>query len=187
MHWHNFTLPTQLTLLRVILIPVMVVSFYLPWIWSGLLAWFFFSIAGITDWLDGYLARKRGESSSFGAFLDPVADKLLVSAALVLLVEAEQTLFLTVPALIIIAREIIISAIREWMATKKAQDVVQVSRWGKWKTGTQMFAIGGLLILQSIPWQIIEILSYTSLYIAMVLTIISMLQYIQSAIPYIKE
>ncbi len=182
----KLTIPTQLTVLRVLLIPVLVVSFYIPWQWSGLLAWFFFTVAGITDWLDGYLARKLGESSAFGAFLDPVADKLLISASLIILVEAVHSIYLTIPALIIIAREIIISALREWMAIMGVQHVVQVSSLGKWKTGTQMVSIGGFLIHQSLPWLFVEIVSYLSLYIAMVLTIISMIQYITSAYPYFK-
>ncbi|HFD13614.1 MAG TPA: CDP-diacylglycerol--glycerol-3-phosphate 3-phosphatidyltransferase [Crenotrichaceae bacterium] len=182
----KLTLPTQLTVLRMVLIPVLVVSFYLPWQWNGLLAWFFFTVAGITDWLDGYLARKLGESSVFGAFLDPVADKLLISATLVILIEAEHTIYLTIPALIIIGREIIISALREWMAIGGEQHVIKVSNWGKWKTGTQMVAIGGFLIYQSLPWVFIQIVSYLCLYVAMILTIISMVQYIHSALPYFK-
>ncbi len=182
----KLTLPSQLTLLRILLIPVLVVCFYLPWQWAGLLALFIFTIAGITDWLDGYLARKLGESSAFGAFLDPVADKLLVSATLILLIEAEHTLYLTIPALIIIGREIIISALREWMALIGEQQAVKVSDLGKWKTGTQMVAIGGLLMYQSLPWLFIQVVSYVSLYLAMVLTIVTMIQYIRSAFPYFK-
>ena len=182
----KLTLPSQLTLLRVLLIPVLVVCFYLPWQWAGLLAWFIFSIAGITDWLDGYLARKLGESSSFGAFLDPVADKLLVSATLIVLIEAQHISYFTIPALIIIGREVLISALREWMALNGEQQVVKVSNLGKWKTGTQMVSIGGFLMYQSLPWLFIEVLSYLSLYIAMVLTIISMIQYLRSALPYFK-
>ncbi len=182
----KLTLPSQLTLLRVLLIPVLVVCFYLPWQWAGLLAWFVFSIAGLTDWLDGYLARKLGESSAFGAFLDPVADKLLVSASLVLLIEAENTLYLTIPALIIIGREIVISALREWMALNGKSQAVKVSSLGKWKTGTQMVAIGGFLMCQSLPWLFIQVVSYVSLYVAMVLTIVSMMQYIRSALIYFK-
>jgi CDP-diacylglycerol--glycerol-3-phosphate 3-phosphatidyltransferase len=182
----KLTLPSQLTLLRVLLIPILVVCFYLPWQWAGLLSWFVFSIAGITDWLDGYLARKLGESSDFGAFLDPVADKLLVSATLVLLIEAEHTLYLTIPALIIIGREIIISALREWMALKDEQQAVKVSSLGKWKTGAQMAAIGGFLMYQSLPWLFIQVVSYACLYVAMVLSVVSMIQYIRSALVYFK-
>lgn len=182
----KLTIPTQLTVLRVLLIPILIVSFYIPWQWNGLLAWFFFTVAGITDWLDGYLARKLGESSSFGAFLDPVADKLLICITLIILVEAEHTAYLTIPALIIIGREIMISALREWMAIRGEQHAVQVSVWGKWKTATQMVAIGGLLVYQSLPWTFVLVVSYLCLYVAMVLTIISMIQYISSALPYFK-
>ncbi len=182
----KLTLPSQLTLLRVVLIPVLVVCFYLPWQWAGLLTCFIFAIAGITDWLDGYLARKLGESSAFGAFLDPVADKLLVSATLIILIETQQAVYFTIPALIIISREVLISALREWMALNRQEQAVTVSNLGKWKTGTQMFAIGGFLMYQSLSWLFIEVVSYIGLYVAMVLTIISMIQYLRSALPYFK-
>ncbi len=105
---------------------------------------------------------------------------------MVLLIEAENTLYLTIPALIIIGREIVISALREWMALKGEQQAVKVSDLGKWKTGTQMVAIGGLLMYQSLPWLFIQVVSYVSLYVAMVLTIVTMIQYTRSAFPYFK-
>lgn len=109
-------IPNLLTVLRVLLIPVFILLFYLPFSWSYLAASAVFSLAAITDWLDGYLARRWQQSTPFGAFLDPVADKLMVAVALVLLVEAHANLWLSLPAAIIIGREIVISALREWMA-----------------------------------------------------------------------
>ncbi len=109
-------IPNLLTLLRVLLIPIFILLFYLPTSWSYLTASAVFALAAATDWLDGYLARRLGQSTPFGAFLDPVADKLMVAVALVLLVEEHANLWLTLPAVIIIGREIVVSALREWMA-----------------------------------------------------------------------
>src|SRR3569832_2306479 len=110
------TIPTILTLLRIALIPVFVAVFYLPVSWANLATAAMFVVAGVTDWFDGYLARRLNQTSPLGAFLDPVADKLMVAAALVLLVQSHPTAWLAVPAVIIIGREIAVSALREWMA-----------------------------------------------------------------------
>ncbi len=138
----------------------------------------FFFIAGVTDWLDGYLARKWKQTTRFGAFLDPVADKVMVVVALVLIVEHQHTFWITIPAIIMISREIIISALREWMAELGERSKVAVSWWGKWKTTAQMLALGGLL------WRYnnyMEIAAIILLYIAAILTIWSMIQYLQVA------
>ena len=139
------TVPNVLTLLRIALIPVFVGVFYLPYQWSALACAVIFAVAGITDWVDGYLARKMEQSTKLGAFLDPVADKLMVAAALVLLVEAHATALLAIPAIVIISREITVSALREWMAELGKRASVAVSFVGKVKTTVQMIAITGLL------------------------------------------
>ena len=137
----RITTPTMLTLLRIGLIPVFVLFFYLPVSWSHLAATAIFSLAAITDWFDGYLARKLGQTSSFGAFLDPVADKLMVAVALILIVQDEPTPWLAIPAAVIIGREITVSALREWMAEIGKSSKVAVSQIGKVKTTAQMIAM----------------------------------------------
>ena len=126
-------IPNVLTLMRVALIPVFILLFCLPFSWSYWAASAIFAFASFTDWLDGYLARRLNQSTPFGAFLDPVADKLLVAVALVLLVAEHTNLWLTLPAIIIICREIMVSALREWMAEIGERAQVAVSSIGKWK------------------------------------------------------
>lgn len=126
-------IPNILTLARIAFIPLLVVLFYLPFSWSMPVAAGLFGLASITDWLDGYLARRWNQSTPFGAFLDPVADKLMVVVALALLIERYDTLVLTLPALVIIGREIVISALREWMAEMGKRGMVAVSWVGKLK------------------------------------------------------
>ena len=134
----QYNLPNILTLLRIVMVPIFVVIFYLPMEWSKLVATVIFYLAAITDWLDGYLARRLQQVSVFGAFMDPVADKLMVVVALILLIEQNPTpladLFMTLPAAIIIGREIVISALREWMAELGERTQVAVSTIGKIKT-----------------------------------------------------
>ena len=142
-------LPTWLTLLRIALIPVFVAVFFLSFRGANLLCSALFGLAALTDWLDGYLARRLGQTSAFGAFLDPVADKLMVAAALVLLVQAIPTPLMAVAAAIIIGREIAISALREWMAQLGKHARVAVSTVGKIKTTAQMVAV--LLLLYREP------------------------------------
>lgn len=181
-------IPNSLTFTRIALIPVFVVIFYLPYSWASIAAALVFSLAAITDFLDGYMARRLGESSAFGAFLDPVADKLMVAVALILLLDRNPTTFdgvwLALPAAIIIGREITISALREWMAEIGASTKVAVSSMGKWKTAAQLTALIMLLWKQPlfgvIP--IVEI-GFISLYIAAVLTFWSMLLYLKAAWP----
>ena len=134
-------LPTYLTLSRIALIPVFGVFLYLPQDWTYPVSASLFAIAAITDWLDGYLARKWNQETEFGAFLDPVADKLMVVIAMVLIIVKYPTFLVTLAGLIIISREIIVTALREWMAGLGRRSVVAVSQIGKWKTGMQITAL----------------------------------------------
>lgn len=170
--------PTYLTLFRVALIPLFVVVLYLPITYSPEITTFIFFIASITDWFDGYLARKWNQTTPLGAFLDPVADKVLVAVAFVCVVEYYHTWWITIPICIMIAREIIISALREWMAELGKRTSVAVSIWGKIKTTAQMLALGGMLWRQS---DLMETLAFILLYIASALTIWSMLQYLKAS------
>ncbi|WP_369622100.1 CDP-diacylglycerol--glycerol-3-phosphate 3-phosphatidyltransferase [Pseudoalteromonas distincta] len=173
-----WNIPNTLTTFRLFLIPVFLVIFYLPYSWAFFAAAFIFWLASITDILDGYLARKLEQSTPFGAFLDPVADKVMVCAALVALSDHYQSMYMTIPALIIISREIIISALREWMAEQGKRGNVAVSNMGKIKTAAQMLAIIGL-IWQYDTWM--NYLSFGLLYIATFLTLSSMMQYLRAA------
>jgi CDP-diacylglycerol--glycerol-3-phosphate 3-phosphatidyltransferase len=174
-------LPNILTFLRIIAIPVVVLVYYLPYDWRYLVAAGVFSAASITDWLDGYLARKWEQSTPLGAFLDPVADKLIVAAALVMLVEAYSTPWFGVPAMIIICREITVSALREWMAEMGKRASVAVSYVGKVKTTLQMVAIIGLLAFPPDLGNALVLLSLALFYGATLLTIWSMYVYLQAA------
>jgi cardiolipin synthase len=183
-------LPTALTWLRIVLIPVFVGVYYLPDAWlapagKNWLAMGIFAVAAITDWLDGWLARRLGVTSAFGAFLDPVADKLMVAAALILLValgRADAYL-----AIIIIGREIAISALREWMAELGAGRSVAVAFLGKLKTGAQMTAIIALLLYEPlIPGIPTPLLGTVALWIAVILTLWSMFHYLKKAAPYLR-
>ena len=178
-------IPNILTVLRVLLIPIIVLLFYLPFQWSYLAASAVFAIAAVTDWLDGYLARRLKQSTPFGAFLDPVADKLMVAVALVLLVEEHANLWLTLPAAIIIGREIVVSALREWMAELGARAQVAVSSLGKWKTTAQMVA---LIILLANPSQMTVWVGtgYALLILAAGLTLWSMVNYLMAAWPHLS-
>ena len=172
-------IPNILTSLRVILIPIIVLVYYLPTSWAHFMAAVLFAVACITDWLDGYLARRWDQHTSFGAFLDPVADKLVVAAALAVLIETYANAWLTLPALIIIGREIVISALREWMAEIGKRTNVSVSNMGKWKTTAQMVAITGLL--GNIPGSLLAEVSLVLLYAAAGLTLWSMYIYLNAA------
>ena len=174
----KLNIPIFLTIFRVILIPFFIISFSLPFDWAPFLTTFIFFIAGVTDWLDGYLARKWKQTTRFGAFLDPVADKVMVVAGLVLVVEYNHTFWITLPAIVVISREIIISALREWMAELGSRSKVAVSWLGKVKTTSQMLALGGLLWRYNVYMEIAAIIL---LYIAAILTIWSMLQYLTAA------
>ncbi len=176
-------LPNLLTLLRILLIPVFVLFFYLPVEWGRMAATIVFALAAITDWLDGYLARRLDQMSALGAFLDPVADKLMVATALILIVQLDPQWWMALPALVIISREITISALREWMAELGARAQVAVSEIGKIKTATQMVAIG-FLIYQKDLWQMpVYTIGMVLLYIAVILTLWSMAVYLRAAWP----
>ncbi|HEY9148277.1 MAG TPA: CDP-diacylglycerol--glycerol-3-phosphate 3-phosphatidyltransferase [Gammaproteobacteria bacterium] len=187
----RFTIPNILTLLRIGLIPVFVICFYLPIEGANILTTAIFGLAAVTDWLDGYLARKWQETSAFGAFLDPVADKLMVAAALVLIVDANPTsytgIWLAIPAVVIIGREITISALREWMAEVGSSAAVAVSMMGKVKTTAQMTALV-LLLFQTPIWIFPTVtVGLVLLYIAAVLTLWSMMLYLKAAWPTLSK
>ena len=178
-------IPNLLTVFRVILIPVFVLLFYLPFSWSYWAASFTFAVAAATDWLDGYLARRWQQSTPFGAFLDPVADKLMVAVALVLLAAEHSNLWLTLSSAIIIGREIVVSALREWMAELGARAQVAVSRLGKWKTAAQMLAL--VILLANPPVLNFWVgFGYLLLGVAAVLTLWSMAHYLMAAWPHLR-
>jgi CDP-diacylglycerol---glycerol-3-phosphate 3-phosphatidyltransferase len=179
----KWTLPNLFTLLRIVLIPVLVMVFYLPGNWVRLLAASIFGLAAVTDWLDGFLARRLKQQSVFGAFLDPVADKLMVAVALVLLVEANHDLFFTIPVAVIIGREIAVSALREWMSEIGERATVAVSIIGKIKTTAQMVAILLLLYDQPVAGYPTHLVGMALLYVAAILTLWSMLIYLRAAWP----
>jgi CDP-diacylglycerol--glycerol-3-phosphate 3-phosphatidyltransferase len=179
--WPNF-----LTLLRILIIPVFIVVFFLPFVWAHYFAAILFACACLTDWLDGFLARKLEQFSPFGAFFDPVADKLLVSASLVLLVGSPQLQYITLPAIVIVGREIVISALREWMAELGQRASMAVSYVGKVKTTLQMVAITLLLAFhQTQTWY--GLLGTVLLYVAAILTIWSMMEYLKIAWPELTK
>jgi CDP-diacylglycerol--glycerol-3-phosphate 3-phosphatidyltransferase len=179
----QLNVPTLLTLMRIALIPVFVIIFYLPFLWVNLATAAIFGLAALTDWLDGYLARRLGQTSAFGAFLDPVADKLMVAVALILLVQQHPAMIFTVPAMIIVGREIAVSALREWMAELGNRAKVKVSVIGKFKTIAQMVAL--LLLLYHEPLWIIptQLVGMILLYVAALLTLWSMVIYLRAAWP----
>ncbi len=182
------TTPTSFTLLRIGLTPIFVVAYYLPYTWSYAFATALFIVAGLTDWLDGYLARRLNQQSAFGAFLDPVADKLMVTTTLVLLVGdadiresvVSQILF-TIVVAIIIGREIVVSALREWMAELGQRASVAVSLIGKVKMITQIVAISLLIYRQPIGEFSTAVLGEILLYVAAGFTLWSMVLYLRAA------
>jgi cardiolipin synthase len=188
-----FNIPILLTWLRVALIPLVVGVFYLPHHWlspyeQGVASTAVFIVAAVTDWFDGFLARRWNQTSSFGAFLDPVADKLMVTGALLVLVQFRRVEYIEIIAFIIIGREIAISALREWMAQIGASKSVAVSSLGKIKTAAQMIAIPMLLFDETLFGMIdTHWWGQLLLWIAAVLTIWSMFYYLQKAWPLIKE
>ncbi|MCO4838396.1 MAG: CDP-diacylglycerol--glycerol-3-phosphate 3-phosphatidyltransferase [Oceanospirillaceae bacterium] len=178
-------IPNLVTLFRLALIPFILVAYYWPsesrYIWAASL----FALVAATDWLDGYLARKLNQSTPFGAFLDPVADKITVAVALVVLVEAYSELWLTVPAIVIISREIVISALREWMAETGKRANIAVSYIGKVKTTMQMGSI--VFLLATPPGTMIATIGLIMLYAAAALTIWSMMLYLSAAWSQLKK
>lgn len=194
-------LPNLLTFIRIATIPFLVFLFYAPIAWGHTAAAIIFALAALTDWLDGYLARYLKQSTQLGAFLDPVADKLIVSIALILIIGEPQFQFIslpmavysvpiaaiTIPAAVIVSREIVVSALREWMADIGKQASIAVSQLGKIKTAVQMIAL--IILLYCTPksntW--IAITGYILLYIAAVLTLWSMILYLKVAWPVLKN
>ncbi len=183
----EFNLPTWLTFLRILLIPLLAIVFYLPWQYANIACTAIFLVAGITDWLDGYLARKMQLETAFGAFLDPVADKLMVAFVLVLLVQAEASPYLAIPAAIIIGREITIASLREWMAEIGQRAKVKVSQLGKWKTTAQMTSITFLLYRDDLFDLPVRTIGYVLLYLAAILTLWSMVNYLIAAVSTFRE
>ena len=180
-------LPNLLTLSRILLIPIFVLVYVIPGPGTYIYAAALFGLAAFTDWLDGYLARRLNQATAFGAFLDPVADKLIVVAALTVLIGHHASLWLTLPGLVIIGREIMISALREWMAEMNLRGVVAVTWFGRVKTTIQMIAIVVLLANSpdlKDPWVLI---GYSLLYVAAIMTLVSMVSYLKAAWPTLKN
>jgi CDP-diacylglycerol--glycerol-3-phosphate 3-phosphatidyltransferase len=192
----RLTIPTILTLLRIALIPVLAIVFYLPWKWTSLAAAAIFGLASITDWLDGWIARRYHQYSAFGAFLDPVADKLMVATALFLIVQGHPTAWMALWAAVIVGREIAVSALREWMAELGQRARVAVATVGKIKTVAQMVAL--LCLLYSIsparpprpsPWMG-EVVFHNGdwlLAAAALLTLWSGFEYLRAAWPALRD
>lgn len=179
-------LANQLTALRIVLIPLLILFFYWPSMWAGYTLVGLFVVGALTDWFDGYVARRLQQTTGFGTFLDPVADKLIVAVTLLLITEQAGSWVVTVAAAIIIGREITVSGLREWMAKQGQQEVMQVAMIAKIKTVVQMVAISFLLLGQKTPLSFAAIdffvLGLVLLYLAVLLTVVSMLIYIGAII-----
>ena len=188
----KFNLPNALTWFRVVAIPLVVLVFYGPELfgwhesWARPAAGLLFGLAGITDYFDGYLARRLGLTSSFGAFLDPVADKLIVSTALVLLLQADPQITLALVAAVIIGREITVSALREWMSQIGARAHVAVSVFGKWKTTLQIIGISFMLYREPLFTLPTYRIGEWLVYVAAALTLWSMIDYLRAAWPAMR-
>lgn len=183
-HWN---LPNTLTWLRILMIPGVVILFYLPFWWAHPAAGVGFALAGITDTLDGYFARKLGLTSRLGAFLDPVADKLIVAAALVLIVSADPRWYIAIMATVIIGREIAVSALREWMAEIGARGRIKVSMLGKYKTIMQITGLSMMLFRHNLLGIPIYTLGLFLTAVAAVLTLWSMILYLRLAWPELRD
>jgi len=182
-----WNLPNTLTWARIAAIPLIVVLFYMPYPWADPAAGLLFAAAGVTDALDGHFARRLGQSSRLGAFLDLVADKLIVAVALVLLVSKDPRWFIVVTAAIIIGREITISALREWMAEIGARRKVAVSQLGKYKTILQIVGLSLMLY----RWPLFGLPTYSIgvalTVIAAAATLVSMVMYLRAALPDLRR
>ena len=183
----HFNLPNTLTWLRILMIPGVVILFYLPFWWAHPAAGVGFALAGITDTLDGYFARKLGLTSRLGAFLDPVADKLIVAAALVLIVSDDARWFVVIMAIVIIGREIAVSALREWMAEIGARGRIKVSQLAKYKTIMQITGLSMMLFHHQLFGIAIYKLGVVLTAIAAVLTLWSMILYLRLAWPELRD
>ena len=176
-------LPNILSLLRIAMIPVLVGIFFLPNESAPLWATIVFVVAAVTDWLDGYIARKWNQTSPFGAFIDPVADKLIVASALLLVLYKTPTWYILIPVIIIVGREITVSALREWMAELGQRNAVKVSYVGKLKTTFQMISIACLIFSKPLLGLPIFEIGIALLYVAAGLTLSSMFSYLKAAWP----
>lgn len=192
----KLTVPTMLTLLRILLIPVLVLVFYLPFAWANFATAAVFGLASLTDWLDGWIARRYQQTSAFGAFLDPVADKLMVSTALFLIVQGHPTAWMALWAAVIVGREIAVSALREWMAEVGQRARVQVASVGKYKTIAQIVALLCLLYAVSparpphpTPWmgEFVFHVGDWLLAAAALLTLWSGYEYLRAAWPVLRD
>src|SRR5271155_4384445 len=183
----HFNLPNTLTWLRILMIPGVVVLYYLPFWWAPPAAGVGFALAGITDSLDGSFARKLGLTSRLGAFLDPVADKLIVAAALVLIVSRDPQWYLVIAAIVIVGREIAVSALREWMAEIGARGRIKVSALGKYKTIMQIVGLSLLLFRRDLFGIPIYALGLVLTAVAAVLTLWSMILYLRLAWPELRN
>ena len=177
-----WNIPNQITLLRIGMIPMFVILYYLPWGWSHVASAVIFGVAALSDWVDGYLARKMNLETPFGAFLDPVADKLIVIVALIMLLEVHSTLWFAIPTLVIVGREVVISALREWMSGRGLREEVAVSIIGKVKTWVQMVSII-FLLLAGTNFGVIAVVGYMGLYASAGIAIWSMVLYLKQAWP----
>ncbi len=183
----NWNLPIALTWLRILMIPAIILLFYLlPTPWADFTSCAAFALAGITDTLDGYYARKLGLTSRLGAFLDPVADKLIVAAALVLIVSRDPRWFMAIVAIVIIGREIAVSALREWMAEIGARSKIKVSVLGKYKTVMQIVGLSFLLFRVTVLHIPVYKIGLVLIAVAVVLTLWSMVQYLRLAWPELR-
>ena len=181
----KLNLANFLTLLRIAAIPVVVICFYSPLEYARPIAGVLFGLAAVTDMIDGWVARRFGQMSRFGEFLDPVADKLMVAIVLVMLAQAQSSWFEDVIAMIIIGREITISALREWMATIGERANVKVDITGKIKTTLQMFGIGFMVWKKPLFGIDIYAVGFVMLVLAAIMTIWSMIVYLRAAWPFI--
>lgn len=178
------TLPNIITFIRIALIPVFLIVYYNSEGPSHFFAAFVFWFAGVSDALDGYLARKLNQSTPFGAFLDPIADKVMVAAGFFVIVEFYNSMWITIPAILMLSREIIMAGLREWMSQLGKRDVVAVSSSGKAKTVAQMLALIGLIWNAN---QELTYLSYGYYYLAFFLTMQSLVEYFRAAWVHIKN
>ena len=183
----RFGLPNVITIARILLVPLFVLTYLSQWQHSYLATAVLFGLAAFTDWLDGYLARRLDQTTPFGAFLDPVADKLIVVTALVLLIGHHSNLWLTIPGLVIVGREIVISALREWMAEMNRSVAVAVSMLGKIKTTLQMIAIAVLLANPPDLESVWVMIGYVLVYVAAFMPLWSMAVYLGAAWPTIQQ
>jgi CDP-diacylglycerol--glycerol-3-phosphate 3-phosphatidyltransferase len=182
-----WTVPNILTWIRIAAIPLVILAFYAPYHWSNLAACVVFAAAGITDTLDGYLARKLGQITRLGAFLDPVADKLIVATALVLLVSRDHRTLVVLMAIVIIGREIAISALREWMAELGQRRKVAVSLLGKYKTIFQVVGLAMMFYRSPLLGFDIYLIGVGLTMLAAVLTLVSMVTYMRAAWPDLRS